>query len=141
MNNKEKKLMIIGSSWEQIPLIKKAKEIGCHVLGTDPDKYAEGFNFVDQSEVVSPRDLEALYRVAKNYSPDGITADECDYSHFAAVYISERLGKNNDGIEAAQNTTNKYIMRRQALEGRIFQPRFFSCYTYEQALQAVNSIG
>ena len=50
MDSKQKKIMIIGSSWEQIPLIKKAKEMGCHVLGTDPDKNAEGFNFVDQSE-------------------------------------------------------------------------------------------
>ena len=141
MTNKQKKLMIIGSSWEQIPLIQKAKEMGCHVLGTDSNEHAEGFNFVDQSEVVSPRDLETLYKIAKNYSPDGITADECDYSHFAAVYVSELLGLKNDGIEAAQNTTNKYIMRGQALEGRIFQPRFFSCYTLEQAKKAVDSIG
>ena len=141
MEKNKNRLMIIGSTWEQIPLIQKAKEMNAYVLGTDPNEKAEGFKFCDETAIASPRDLEELLGIAKKFKPDGITADECDYSHFASVYISERLGLNNHGMDAAQNTTNKYIMRKQALDGRIFQPRFFSCYTYEQASAAVDSIG
>ena len=141
MKKKNNRLIVIGSTWEQIPLIKKAKEMGCYVLGTDIDDNAEGFEYVDEKIVVSPRDLHGLLKIAKKFKPDGVTADECDYSHFAAVYISERLGLNNDGLEAAQNTGNKYIMRSRALEGRIVQPRFFSCNTYRQVCDAADSIG
>ena len=141
VKNAKNRLMIIGSTWEQIPLISQAKDMGCYVLGTDTDVNAEGLQFVDEKAIVSPRSLYELLEIAKKFKPDGITADECDYSHFAAVYISERLGLNNDGLEAAQNTGNKYIMRSQALEGRIVQPRFFSCNTYRQACDAADSIG
>ena len=141
MKKKNNRLMIIGSTWEQIPLITKAKEMGCYILGTDSDENAEGLKYVDETAIVSPRDLFELLRIAKRFKPHGITADECDYSHFAAVYLSERLDLNNDGLDAAQNTGNKHIMRSQAAEGRIIQPRFFSCNTYRQACDAADSIG
>ena len=107
------RLMVIGAGWEQVPLITKAKELGCYVLATAPSKGAEGFEFADEHAIVDPRDVSKVMSLAKRFMPSGITADQCDYSHYAAAYVSTLLGLNNDGLNAAQYTTNKGWMREK----------------------------
>lgn len=135
------RLMIIGGSWEQKPLIQKAKDMGLYVLVTDPDKNAQGFELADETLVLDPRDLPKALKIAKAFMPDGITADECDYSHYAVVYISSCLGLPNDGLNEAQVTTNKLWMRNKCRDSQIIQPRFFGCHRLEDALTAADVIG
>jgi biotin carboxylase len=132
--------MIIGASWEQIPLIKTAKEMGCYVLATSAEEDAEGLLLADKQVVVDPRDLRSILKIAKSFQPDGVTADECDYSHYAAVVISENLELPHDGMIAAQYTTNKLWMRDQCHKAHILQPRFVACRTFKDALNAMNLI-
>jgi biotin carboxylase len=47
----------------------------------------------------------------------------------------------NDGLAAAQVTTNKAWMREKVRDAAVMQPRFFACNTLEQSLQAVKLIG
>jgi biotin carboxylase len=143
MNNKskQKRLMIIGASWEQVPLIKTAKNMGYYILATSPDKDSEGLDLADEKAIVDPRDLTQLLKIAKSYSPDGITSDECDYSNYASVYVSIRLGLPHNGLAGAQNTTNKLWMRQKCQKVHILQPRFFSCRTIEDSIRAVDLIG
>lgn len=133
--------MIIGASWEQVSLINTAKKMGCYILVTSTDEASEGIDLADEHAIVDPRDLTKLLEVANNFNPDGITADACDYSHFAAVYLSIRLGLKNDGLPGAQNTTNKLWMRQKCQKAHILQPRFFSCRTIEDSIKAVELIG
>ncbi len=134
------RLMIIGASWEQVPLIQKAKEMGCYVLATDSSKNAEGFIYADETATFDPRDLQTALKTAEYYQPDGITADECDYSHYAAVFISEKLGLPHDGMKSAQSTTNKLWMRQECHKMHILQPRFIGSRTIEEARNAVKII-
>ena len=133
--------MIIGSNWEKIPLIKTAKNLGLYVLATDIDPKAEGLNLADEGAIVDPRDLNKLLIIAKKFKPNGITADQCDYSHFASVYLSLNLGLNNAGLYPAQLTTNKLWMREACKKEHILQPRFFEVKNAEEAKLACNLIG
>ena len=135
------RLMVIGATWEQVPLIRTAKEMGCHVLATAPSEDAAGLVLADEQAVVEPRDLRRVLSIAKAYGPDGITADECDYSHFAAVYVSTCLKLPNDGLNSAQFTTNKLWMRQRCHDAHILQPRFFACHSIQDARSAVELIG
>ncbi len=137
----KKKLMIIGANWEKVPLIQKAKKLGHFVFVTDESKFAEGFKYADKFQVINPRDLKKLLDVAKKYKPNGITADQCDYSHFAAVYIAKNLGLSNDGLTGAQLTTNKLWMREACLKDHILQPRFLSAKNFQDVEIACELIG
>lgn len=131
-----KTLMIIGAGWEQIPLLETAKRNGYTVLATDPNPHAAGFSYADATELLDPRDLRRALLLAKSYGIHGVTADQCDYSHFAAVYLGKCLGLPHDGLEAAQVTTNKRWMREHSREGHILQPRFFACRTFDEVKAA-----
>jgi len=133
--------MIIGASWEQVPLIKTANKMGYYVLATSPIAESEGFSFADESAIIDPRDLRGVMKIAQDFKPTGITADECDYSHYAAVYASIQLGLHNDGLAGAQYTTNKLWMREQCHKSHILQPRFMACITFKDAKKAADLIG
>jgi biotin carboxylase len=135
--------MIIGAKWEQVPLISQAKSIGHYVIATDNDINAEGLKIADSFEILDPRNLSEALAIAKKYQVDGVVADECDYSRYAAVYLNVtlNLGGKNNNFMAAQCTNNKLWMRECCREHQIFQPRFIPCKSYDEVLTAVNLIG
>ena len=135
------RLMVIGATWEQIPLIQEAKKLGFNVLATATSKDAEGLSYADKQELVDPRDLIHMLKIAKSYQPNGIASDECDYSHYANVFVSENLGLPHDGLKSSQLTTNKLWMRDACHKARILQPRFIGCRTIEDAKRAIEVIG
>jgi biotin carboxylase len=137
----QKKLMIIGAKWEQIPLINAAKASGCYVVATDPDPAAEGLALADFAEILDPRDLAGALVIARRHEVNGVTADQCDYSRYASVFVSVVLGLGKPNFSAAQLTTNKRWMRECCRENQIFQPRFIPCRTLDEALAAVDIIG
>jgi len=135
-----KKLLIIGATWEQVPLLRRAKELGCEIVATAPLPDAEGLALADHAEVADPRDLETLLSLARHHHVDGVTADECDYSNYAAAFIRNAMGWSDEGMSAVQHTTNKRWMRERCREHHVVQPRFVACRTYEEAKDAAELI-
>ena len=111
------------------------------MLTTDPDHSAEGLGLGDAHELLDPRNLSAAVELARRYEIDGVTADQCDYSRYAALFIGACLGFKDANLTAAQMTTNKRWMRERCREHQIFQPRFFACRTIEEVASAVEIIG
>jgi biotin carboxylase len=136
----KKKLMIVGATWEQVPLVKKAKELGCEVVATAPLPEADGFAFADYAEVVDPRDLQRVLELVRKHGVNAITADECDYSNYAAAFVRNEMGWHNQGMDAVQLTTNKHWMRERCREHHIVQPRFAACRTIEEVREAADLI-
>jgi biotin carboxylase len=137
----QKRLMVIGAKWEQIPLIEAAKARGCFVVATDPDPAAQALAMADEAEVLDPRDLSGALAIARRHAIDGVTADQCDYSRYAAVFVAAMLGLGRANFSAAQLTTNKRWMRERCREHQIFQPRFIPCRTVVEAHAAADLIG
>ncbi len=137
----QKRLMIIGAKWEQVPLIQAAKASGCFVIATDLDPAAQGLSLADVVETLDPRDLAGALAIARRHAVDGVTADECDYSRYAAVYVTAVLGLGKANFSAAQLTTNKRWMRERCREQQVVQPHFVPCRTVEEAAEAGELIG
>jgi biotin carboxylase len=137
----QKRLMVIGAKWEQIPLIEAAKARGCYIIATDPDPAAQALVMADEAEVLDPRDLSGALTIARRHAVDGVTADQCDYSRYAAVLVTAMLGLGKANFSAAQLTTNKRWMRERCREHQIFQPRFIPCRTEDEAYAAADLIG
>jgi biotin carboxylase len=137
-----KRLMIIGSGWEQIPLIESAKANGYYVVATNPYPVPEVLKLVDTVERLDPRDLTKAVYLAEKYEVNGVTADQCDYSRYAAVYVTNQLDHRHKGnFLAAQLTTNKKWMRERCLARDVLQPAFSPCSILEQAHDAAMCLG
>ena len=91
---KKHTLMIIGSGWEQIPIIRKAYNDGYNLVLTDQNPNAEGFKFSKINELLDPRNLIKGLEIAKKYNVDGIVADQCDYSSYAAKILQIKSFQN-----------------------------------------------
>ncbi|MAJ13370.1 MAG: hypothetical protein CMN44_00145 [SAR116 cluster bacterium] len=134
-------LMIIGSGWEQVPIIKKAYENEYELVLTDQNPNAEGFKYSKINEILDPRNLILGLEIARKYNVDGIIADQCDYSRYAAKLLVNVLKNKQNEICDIQFTTNKKWMRKNCKKNKIEQPRFFNCHTLEQIEFASKKIG
>ncbi|MCH2203937.1 MAG: ATP-grasp domain-containing protein [Fuerstiella sp.] len=132
--------MVIGASWEQVPLLRKARDVGCDVFATNGVANPSGFELANASEIVDPRDLTQILEVAKANSVWGVTADQCDYSNYAANFVRQMLSLPSADLAGAQLTTNKHWMRVRCHQNHVVQPRFQACRTLADVQAAVDLI-
>lgn len=121
---KKKKLAVIGASYLQLPLVKKAKEMGIEVHCF---AWAEGAvckDFADFFYPISIIEKEEILKQCKVIGIDGITTIASDTATLAVNYVASRMGLvcNSDDYSAIR--TNKYLMRRCFNENGIPSPKF-----------------
>ena len=68
----EKRIMILGASYSQIPLIKAAKRLGYRaIVASIPGDY-RGFAYADEIAYVDITDPEAVLDAAREWDIDGV---------------------------------------------------------------------
>lgn len=134
--------MVIGSGWEQERLVRLAKERGHWVVATAwPPAYADALPLADAGEHADPRDLDWMWRLAREYSVEAVVADQCDYSYFAAAYVAERLGVPGPTVAAAQVATNKQLQRERLAAAGVRQPQFRLCRDLDGVEKCASEFG
>lgn len=134
--------MVIGSGWEQERLVRLAKERGHWVFATAwPPVYADALPLADAGEHADPRDLDAIWRLAREHRIEAVVADQCDYSYFAAAYVADRLGTPGSTVAAAQVATNKQLQRARLAAAGVRQPQFRLCRDLEAARKCAAEFG
>lgn len=142
MEEKQKKMMILGASALQVPAIKKAKELGYQVICVDYDENAVGFALADVKLVVSTLDQEEVYRQALIYQPDVVITSTSDGPVRTAAYVNEKLGKKPDlSYENALCATIKSKMRDRLKKCGVPIPKYYAATDYEAFVEAVNKLG
>ncbi len=134
-----KKIMIIGVSWEQLPLVRKAKEMGLTTIVTTV------WNKVkieaDAIYEVDSRNLEKLEEIFEKERPDAVIADECDYSMYAVAYLTDKYKLPGPGLYPLTVTTNKYLQRSLVSKTDVHQPSFELCWNFEAVKTTTEKIG
>ena len=131
--------MIIGVGWEQLPLIKKAKEMGLETITTTWWK-KERLN-ADKVFEVDSRDLTTLERIFIEEQVDAVIADECDYSMYAVAYFTDKYNLPGPSLYPLTITTNKYLQRKEISDIDIKQPDFKLCWNFDMVEQASEKFG
>ena len=106
-----KLIHIVGGGAGQLPLVKKAKEVGLSVLVTDMYPDSPCREYADQYYVVDTTDREGTFRVARECGIDAIATDQTDVAVPTVAYVAEKLGLPGITLEVANRFTNKLIMR------------------------------
>lgn len=113
MNNSQRKLMILGGSRYQLPVIEAAKKLGLYTITCDylPGNIAHKYS--DEYCNVSIIDKDAVLEAAKKLNVDGIISFACDPGVATAAYVAEKLGLPSCGsYESVSILQNKKRFRK-----------------------------
>ena len=136
-----KKVLIINIGWEQERLVRVLSEYGVDIYAIHSNSnWNRKLPILDVAEI-DYRDLAAILSYARKLQPTAVIADQCDYSYFAATFVSESLGLPGAKMAEAQKTTNKWIQRESLKNSTIPQPEYRLCRFYDEVVDAANMIG
>ena len=108
----QKKLLVLAAGLLQIPVIKKAREMGYYVIAVDDDPNAPGMALADKAVV--PGGLmneEKLVAIAKEEQIDGVIHPCSEVAMNVMGRINDELHLSGISKEMAICATNKHLMR------------------------------
>lgn len=121
-----KRLLILGAGEMQVPVIRKANDMGLHTIVADMDANAPGMGYASEPVLVSTMDKEGVLECAKRHSVDGILTTS-DAPVNVVSYVGEQLGLPSMSTEVAKICTNKYLQREMFAANGIDVPFFMLC--------------
>lgn len=119
-----KKLAVIGASYLQEPLVRKAKEMGIETHCFAWEEGAVCKDIADFFYPISIVDKDAILHRCQQIGIDGITTIASDTAVVTVNYVAYRMGLISNPDEYSEITTNKYKMRRCFLDNDIPSPKF-----------------
>lgn len=120
-----KKVLIVGASAWQVPMIQKAKELGYQVGVVDYNPKAAGIAYADAYFNASTIDPKGVCAAAKAFGADGITTVATDMPMRAIAYTCEQLGLVGITPEVAVRATDKAEMIRAFAEHQVPHPWYY----------------
>ena len=133
----KKKLAIIGASYLQLPLVKKAKEMGIESICFAWEDGAVCKDLCDKFYPISTIDKEAILKACQEEKIDGITTIASDVATLTVCYVAEKMGLVGNPDKYSQTATNKYLMRQCFMVHNVPSPKF--CLTDGQIPDVLNS--
>ena len=109
--NRQKKILLLGGSAQQIVAIETAKRLGYETFLCDylPDN--PGQHHADHFFLVSTTDKEAVLEVARREHVDGVLAYASDPAAPTAAYVAEKLGLPGSPYESVNLLSSKDTFR------------------------------
>ncbi|ATP39441.1 carbamoyl-phosphate-synthetase [Solibacillus sp. R5-41] len=128
-----KKLLMLGGSHSQVPVIKAAREMGHYVITCDYLENNPGHQYAHEYYNVSTTDKEAVLSLARSLKIDGIVCYASDPAAPTAAYVAEKLGLPSNPYQSVEILSNKDKFR-EFLKGNNFNvPRAKGYYTFQEA--------
>lgn len=119
-----KKLAVIGASYLQLPLVKKAKDMGLEVHCF---AWAEGAVCKDLADYFYPVSIvekENILDICRKVGIDGICTIASDVAAPTVAYIANKMKLVGNDYEAAVRANNKYQMREAFMQAGVPCPNF-----------------
>ena len=140
LNTNTKRIMVLGASYLQVPLLQEAKKLGYYVAVLDMNPEAIGIQYADEFFNVSTIDVEAILQVANEFKPDGIVTAATDMPMRAIGKVNDELKLNGIGYEVAINATDKFEMIKKFKEYNVPSPWFIHVSNEADLEKEKNSI-
>ena len=118
----QKRLLVLAAGILQVPVIKKAKEIGYYVIAADGDSNAVGLQFADKAICANITDEEVMLKIAREQHIDGVIHPCSEVSMNVMGRINDELELAGITKEQAIRATNKHLMRNAFEKGNAPSP-------------------
>ena len=119
----QKRLLVLAAGILQVPVIKKAKEMGIYVIAADGDPNAVGLKYADKAIVVNITSEEEVLKVAREEHIDGVIHPCSEVSMNVMGRLNDELGLSGITREQAIRATNKHLMREAFEKGNAPSPK------------------
>ena len=123
---------------QQIPAIKKAKEMGLYVITCDYMPNNPGHKYADEYYNVSTTDLDGVLALAQELKIDGIVAYASDPAAPTAAYVSEKMGLPGNPYESVKLLTEKDLFRSFLQEHGFTCPKASGYTSFEEAEKEID---
>ena len=137
-----KKLMVLAAGLLQIPVIKKAREVGYYVIAVDDDPNAPGMMLADKAIV--PGGLvneEKMLSIARAEQVSGVIHPCSEVAMNVMGRINDELHLHGISRETAVRATNKHLMRKAFEAYGAPGPKSFCTDNVEEGYKLFLSIG
>lgn len=119
-----KKLAIIGASYLQEPIVKKAKQMGIYTICFAWADGATCEEICDKFYDISIIEKEQILEICKKEQIDGITTIASDTATLTVNYVASRMGLISNPDEYSEICTNKFKMRQCFMDADVPSPKF-----------------
>lgn len=120
----KKKLAIIGGSYLQLPIVKKAMAMGIETYCFSWRDGAVCADVADHFYPISIIEKDEILKKCQEVGIDGITTIASDTAVLTVNYVASRMGLRSNPEEYSEVTTNKYKMRQCFLDNDVPSPKF-----------------
>lgn len=136
-----KKLLVIGAGLAQIDAIKKAVDMGYHVLASDGSPDAPGLKIAHEGRVIDVKDVKDTLAWAREAKIDGVISYASDITLPAVLAVREALGLPGLGRMPMEVGMDKSRQRKIFKEKKLPQPDFEIIEKEDELKNAVKKIG
>lgn len=119
-----KRLAIIGASYLQEPLVRKAKEMGLYTICFAWADGATCAAICDKFYDISIIEKEQILKVCQEENIDGIATIASDVAAPTVAYVANHMGLVGNDYEAAVRANNKYLMRQAFMKAGVPCPKY-----------------
>lgn len=135
------KLMILGAGIYQVPLIKKAQEMGYKTIVVSPPGEYPGIKIADIYVSLDTRDKEGILKKAIEHAIDGILTTGTDVAVPSIGYVIDKLGLSGTPYPASCRSMDKALMKDAFRRHGVITAKYFVVRTYEELAAAAKKIG
>lgn len=118
------KLAIIGASYLQEPLVKKAKEMGIYTICFAWADGATCAKICDKFYDISIVEKEQILKVCQEEQIDGIATIASDVAAPTVSYVANKMGLVGNDYDAAVRANNKFLMREAFTKAGVPCPKY-----------------
>lgn len=134
-----KKILILGASSNQLPLILKSKELGYIVIVCDRTDTNPGLKYVDKHYKVNFMEQETVLEIARKENVDGVISNS-EPAMPVVAYISETLGLEGNSVESVSYFMQKKAFRDLQQKLGLYSPKHFNAKSVEDFYQGINDL-
>ncbi len=134
------KLLVLGAGVYQLPLIKKAKELGYTTIVVSPKGDFPGFEHSDRIYYEDTKDSQKILEIATKEKVDGICTTGTDVAIPTLGKVVDELGLYGPSYEASINATNKIRMKDKFIDNGVRTAKYVNVSTLEEAHEAFSSL-
>jgi biotin carboxylase len=133
-----KKILVLGGARSSIPQIKKAREMGLHVITCDYRQDNPGHKFAHEYYNVSTTDKDAVLALAQKLRVSAVVCHDSDSSASTVAYVREKMGFSTSPYKSVEILTNKDKFRQFLKEHNFNTPK---ARGYSDIKDAMDEIG
>lgn len=124
----QKRLLVLAAGILQVPVIKRAHEMGIYVIAADGDPNACGLKYADKAICANITSAADMVKIAMDERIDGVIHPCSEVSMNVMGRINDELHLSGISEEQAIRATNKHLMREAFVRGNAPSPKS-KCFT------------